>query len=69
MILNFAVAPAIEEGNVWMANPGFVPEADWAEDFLLEFSRFPHSKHVAQVEAAPEALARLGQNQQMGDFT
>lgn len=51
-----AVAPAIEAGHV------FVPtaeKADWAEDFIDQFTAFPAGAHDDMVDAATQALARL----------
>jgi predicted phage terminase large subunit-like protein len=54
-----AVAPAIEAGNVHIPDPRFIPDAEWVQDFLLEFSRFPLGVHDDQVDAATQALERL----------
>ncbi len=54
-----AVAPAIEAGNVKVPDPRYVVGAEWVEDFLLEFSRFPRGRNDDQVDAATQALGRL----------
>lgn len=51
-----AIAPAIEAGHV------FVPlaeKADWAEDFIEQFTAFPKGAHDDMVDAASQALSRL----------
>ncbi len=51
-----AIAPAIEAGHV------FVPiaeKADWAEDFIEQFTAFPNGAHDDMVDAASQALSRL----------
>ena len=51
-----AVAPAIEAGHV------FVPlteKAEWAEDFIDQFTAFPAGAHDDMVDAATQALSRL----------
>ena len=55
------VAPAIEAGNVHVPDPRFVAGAEWVEEFLLEFSRFPAGSHDDQVDAATQALQQLVQ--------
>ena len=37
----------------------FISGAEWVEEFLLEFSRFPRGSHDDQVDAATQALGRL----------
>ena len=63
-----AIAPAIEAGNVWLPDPIYVCGAEWVNDFILEFSRFPAGSHDDQVDAASQALDRLVKAQQMGEF-
>ena len=51
-----AIAPAIESGHVFVP----IPEAaDWAEDFIEQFTAFPHGAHDDMVDAASQALNRL----------
>jgi predicted phage terminase large subunit-like protein len=54
-----AVAPAIEAGNVKVPDPRYVVGAEWIEEFLLEFSRFPRGSNDDQVDAATQALGYL----------
>ena len=54
-----AVAPAIEAGNVKVPDPRYIVGAEWVEEFLLEFSRFPRGRNDDQVDAATQALAHL----------
>jgi hypothetical protein len=54
-----SVSAAIEAGNVCVPDARFIVGAEWVEDFMLEFSRFPRGSHDDQVDAATQALGRL----------
>jgi predicted phage terminase large subunit-like protein len=52
-----AIAPMIEAGNVLLP---MSEEEPWVLDMLLEFVTFPAAKHDDRVDAASQALLRLG---------
>ncbi|MEN0072354.1 MAG: phage terminase large subunit, partial [Propionicimonas sp.] len=52
-----AVSPLIEAGNVHLPTPEVAP---WIGDFIEEFNSFPTGTHDDQVDAASQALKRLG---------
>lgn len=49
-----AVSPAIESGHVYL--PKYVP---WVQEFVDEFSAFPHGRNDDMVDCATQALSRL----------
>jgi len=49
-----AVSPFIEAGNVYLPE-----DADWVQDYLTQWIKFPHGKHDDMVDATTQALNQI----------
>jgi predicted phage terminase large subunit-like protein len=58
-----AVSADIEAGNVYLPDPGYTEDGSnraWVHDFVEEAAAFPNGPNDDQVDAASQALHRLG---------